>query len=622
MNRTLLAILPAMLLSVSAAAAVNAPSGDDSADTLRTSVVTGTRVSMLREQVTAPVSVVGRETIASSDENAVMPVLMEQIPSLFVTSRGVTGYGVSGGAAGAVSLRGLGAAAGRVLILIDGHPQFESIYGHPVADEYLAGNAAKVEVTRGAASVLYGTNAMGGAVNILTRKPVRDGNALDAKLMGGSYGTFRAGVTDQYRSGRFSATGSVSFDRTDGHRANSAFRSVGGMAGAAYQISDEWKASARLSYDDADSQNPGTVADPMFEGTAHTMRGMAGVSVENDYGSTSGTVDLYYNWGNHVINDGHVASKPAQEYLFHGTDYTAGLTAYQSATVFEGNRLTAGLDLMFYGGNAYRNPTTEIYADHKKLDEEALYLFDNQALGDFNLSAGLRVDRHSACGVQWIPHFGVSWAPEGPVWAKASASKGFRVPNMRELYMYMVANEDLLPEEAWSYDLSVGSRLLDGALNLEAGVFHTKGSNIIEVTVVDGKRQNRNAGAFANTGAEFSADWRIARSLRLDANYSFLHMDKVITGAPVHKGWLGLTWTPGRFSVNAGAMGVSELYLVTGDSPKTSSFVDVKLRAAYKVTDMISVFVRGANLLNRPYETMDGFPGPGTTFFGGISVSL
>ena len=89
---------------------------------------------------------------------------------------------------------------------------------------------------------------------------------------------------------------------------------------------------------------------------------------------------------------------------------------------------------------------------------------------------------------------------------KASVSKGFRMPNMRELYMYAVANEALLPEKAWSYDLTAGHHFLDGALNVEASVFHTVGSNIIEVNIVDGKRQNRNVGQFANTGAELSAD--------------------------------------------------------------------------------------------------------------------
>ena len=591
-------------------------------DTLSTSVVTGTRVSMLRDQVPAPVSVVGSQAIVNSDENALLPVLMEQVPGLFVTSRGVTGYGVSGGSAGAISLRGFGAGAGRVLILIDGHPQFESIYGHPVADEYLAANAEKVEVSRGAASVLYGSNAMGGAINILTKQPVSDGNKLSLKLLGGSYGTYRGQVYDSYKSGRFSASATFNYDHTDGHRANSAFSSLGGMLGAAYQLSPVWKAKARLSFVDADSQNPGTVASPMLDGTARILRGMGGVSLENNCGKNSGTVDLYYNWGHHIINDGHIEGAPAQPFLFHGTDYTAGLTAYQTASFFDGNKLTAGVDLLFYGGNAYRNPETEIYADHKKLSEQAVYLLDTHTLGSVTLSAGLRMDRHEAYGIEWLPQFGLSWMPGSATTLKASVSKGFRMPNMRELYMYAVANEALLPEKAWSYDLTAGHHFLDGALNVEASVFNTVGSNIIEVNIVDGKRQNRNVGQFANTGAELSADWKLSGAMSLNANYSFLHMEKIYTGAPVHKAWIGADWKAGKFSLNGGAMYIGDLYLTTGETPRKQSYVDVKLRAAYRLTDGLSLFVRGANLLNRKFETMDGFPEPGITILGGISWDI
>ena len=592
------------------------------ADTLRTSVVTGTRTSALRDQIPAPISVVGRGTIAQSDENVLMPSLMEQVPGLFVTSRGVTGYGVSSGAAGAISLRGFGAGSGRVAILIDGHPQFESIYGHPVADEYLAAGAARVEVSRGAASVLYGSNAMGGAINIITRQSVRDGNELNVKLMGGSYGTLRGNVTDLYQRGRFSMTASVSVDRTAGHRANSAFNSIGGMINAGYQISDVWKAKARVSLSDAYSQNPGPVSAPMLDGTANTIRGMAGLALENRGERLSGAVDLFYNWGNHIINDGHTADKPAQEYLFHGTDFTAGLTAYETLSTWEGNALTAGLDLLYYGGNAYRNPVKEIYADHKCLNEQAVYLLDKQTFGPVTLSAGLRLDRHSAYGLEWIPQFGATWTPATGTTVKLSASKGFRMPNMRELYMYAVANEALLPEKAWSYDFTVGQHLLDGRLNVEASAFYTKGSNIIEVNVVDGVRQNRNVGAFANAGAEFAADWKVTEDLSFNGNYSFLHMEKIYTGAPVHKAWLGGSWTPGRFGLTLGAMGISGLYLTTGENARTAQYVDLKARLSYRVTKGLELFVRGANLLNRSYETMDGFPEPGITVLGGLSLSV
>ena len=591
-------------------------------DTLRTSVVTGTRVSALRDQIPAPISVVGRETLETSDENVLMPSLMEQVPGLFITSRGVTGYSVSNGAAGAISLRGFGAGSGRVAILIDGHPQFESIYGHPVADEYLAGNAARVEVSRGAASVLYGSNAMGGAINIITRQPLQDGNELNVKLMGGSFGTFRGNVTDSYKQGRFTLVSTISADRTAGHRDNSAFNSIGGMINAGYQLTDVWKAKARVSFSDAYSQNPGPVSAPMLDGTANTIRGMAGVALENHGHCSSGAIDLFYNWGNHIINDGHTADKPAQEYLFHGTDFTAGLTAYQTFTPWQGNGLTAGLDYLYYGGNAFRNPVKEIYANHKHLNEEAVYLLDKQTLGAFTFSAGIRLDRHSAYGVEWIPQFGATWTPAGGTTVKISASKGFRMPNMRELYMYAVANEALLPEKAWCYDFTVGQHFLDGRLNVEATAFYTKGSNIIEVNVVEGVRQNRNVGAFANLGAEFAADWKVAKNLSFNANYSYLHMEKIYTGAPVHKAWLGGRWTPGRFYFDLGAMGISGLYLTTGENARTAQYVDLKARAGFRVTDRFELFVRGINLLNQRYETMDGFPEPGITVLGGISLKI
>ena len=611
------------IAAVLSAASLSADNDSQQAqDTLATSVITGTRMSVLRDALPAPVSVVGRLAIAASDETAVMPVLMEQVPGLFITSRGVTGYGVSTGSAGAISLRGFGASAGRVIILIDGHPQFESIYGHPVADEYMAANAQRVEVSRGAASVLYGSNAMGGAINIITRQPLTDGNHLDFKAMGGSFGTYRASFADNYKNGRFTSSVTLGHDRTDGHRESSAYHSTNGMVKLGYQLSDAWKAGASVSLMKAYSENPGTVAQPMFDGWSDIIRSMAGISFSNKYEKTSGNIDIYFNYGDHTINDGYNQGGKPREFLFHGTDYTAGLSAYQTVPLFTGNTLTVGADMIYYGGNAYRDPVKEIYADHKKLNEEAVYVFDQQVFGKFMFNAGIRFDYHSAYGAEWIPQVGLSYMPGTNTTIKASASKGFRMPNMRELYMYASANAELLPEEAWSYDLTLGHHFLDGALNTELSVFYTKGSNIIEVVRENGKAQNRNVGAFANKGVEFAADWRVSRTFNLNANYSFLHMDTIYTGAPVHKVYAGADWKPGRFSASLGAMCIRDLYLSTGDDAVTSNYVDVKARLGYQFNDWLQVFVRGLNLLNQDYATMLGYPEPGITVLGGISISL
>lgn len=616
------ALLLVALMTTLAVPAAPVSHENEPVDTLRSAVVTGTRVAMERDRLPAPVSVVRREAIAFSDESALMPTLMEQVPGLFVTSRGVTGYGTSAGAAGGISLRGFSAASGRTLILIDGHPQYMSIYGHAVADEYVADLAERVEVTRGAASVLYGSNAMGGAINIITRQPNFLGNRVSLKAMGGSYGTWRGSVTEQYSNGRFGLTANFGYDRTAGHRENSAFQSLSGMLKASYDLSAAWRLSGDVNVVKAYSENPGTVQKPMFEGTADILRMMSWISMENHYERTDGGINIYYNAGRHDINDGYAAGGIPQPFLFHSTDYQGGVNLFQAFRPWTGGTLTGGLDVKLYGGNAYRNPETEIYADHKKLHEEAAYLLAQQLVGPVTLDAGIRLEHHSLYGTEWIPQAGISWLAGENTAFKLSASKGFRTPNLRELYMYMVANENLEPERAWSYDFTYSQHALDGRLNFELSAFLTKGSNIIEVTVVDGKRANRNVGAFENKGVEFSADFRATDQLRFNANYSFLHMGTVYTGAPVHKAYFSGTWTPGRFSANIGVMGIKDLYLSTGDDAVKSSYVDLKARLAYRATDWLTLFVRGENLLNQSYETMLGFPEPGITVLGGLSVSL
>lgn len=126
--------------------------------------------------------------------------MTEQVPGLFTTSRGVMGYGVSNGAAGGISLRGIGGSPTTgLLVLIDGHPQYMGLMGHPIADAYQSMLAEKVEVVRGPASVLYGSNAMGGVINIVTRRQREDGVRTGVRLGYGSYDTWMTEATNQVK---------------------------------------------------------------------------------------------------------------------------------------------------------------------------------------------------------------------------------------------------------------------------------------------------------------------------------------------------------------------------------------------------------------------------------------
>jgi iron complex outermembrane receptor protein len=586
-------------------------------------VVTGTRVPVPRDVIPVPVTVVHRSSIEQSEATALLPVLMQQVPGLFVTSRGIAGYGVSGGAAGGISMRGFAGGSGQVLILIDGHPQYAPVYGHHVADAYIASDAQRVEVSRGSASILYGSNAMGGAINIITRQAAEEGNKLSARLMGGSYGTQRYTVTDTYRDGRLSGAFSGNYERTDGHRPNSEFDSWTGFAKLGYDFSEEWKVTGNVNVAKAKAQVPGQESNPLLDGTTDVLRGMSGLSLENNYGKTRGAVNFYYNWGDHEINDGYYAGGTPRPYLFNSTDYMGGVNIYQAVNLFRGNTVTGGFDVKLYGGNAYRDPVTEIYADHVKLNEVAGYILAQQQIRRFMLEAGLRLENHKLYGAEWVPQAGVSFKAAEQTHLKFSFSKGFRTPNMRELYMYAPANEDLLPERSLSYDFTVSQGLLNNRMSMELTLFYINGDNMIEtVQVGESRVQNRNVGQFSNKGVEYSLNFLILNNLSLNANYSYLDMEKPVTGAPRNKFYAGMTYRPGKFTLNAGAQVIDKLYLVTGENPRTTDFTLIDTRIAWRPLKWVEIFVKGDNLLGKKYETMAGYPMPGTTFMGGVSLNL
>ena len=596
----------------------------NNANILNEVVVTGTRIPLARDMIPVPLTIVDRNTIEQSKETSLLPAVMQQVPGLFVTSRGMAGYGVSGGAAGDINMRGFSGAAGQILILIDGHPQYASIYGHPVADAYIASDAQRVEISRAASSILYGSNAMGGAINIITRQPTEDGNELSAKLMAGSYATQRYSISNAYRNGNFSAIVNANYESTDGHRTNSAFESWTGFTKIGYKLSEEWKITGNINIVKAKANVPGQVSRPLLDGMTDILRSMSGLSIENNYQKTKGAVNFYYNYGNHNINDGYYEGGTPRPYNFKSTDYMTGINIYQAINLFSGNTITGGFDVKLYGGNACRDPETEIYADNIKLNEVAGYILSQQQiLRKFMLEAGLRLENHKLYGDEWIPQAGISFKAAKQTHLKFSFSKGFRSPNMRELYMYAPANENLLPERNLSYDFTVSQKLLNSNLSMELTLYNVDGKNMIEtVQIGEGRVQNRNVGKFSNKGIEFCINYQILNNLNLNSNYSYLYMEKTVTGAPVNKFYAGLNYSYGKFRLSTGIMIIDKLYLVTGENPQTTNYTLLNARINYCLKKWIELFVNGDNLLGKEYQTMAGYPMPKATFLGGISVKF
>ncbi|MFR5659856.1 MAG: TonB-dependent receptor [Butyricimonas faecihominis] len=593
-------------------------------------VVTGTRNETDVRHLPMTVSVVNREQIEHRNDPSLLPLLTEYIPGLFTTSRGLMGYGVSGGAAGGMSLRGIGGVPQEglpttgMLVLIDGHPQYMGLMGHPISDAYQSLLAERVEVLRGPASVLYGSNAMGGVINIVTRKMQQDGIRTHANVGYGSYNTLQSEVTNRVRKGRFTSIVSGSYNRTDGHRKDMEFEQYGGYAKFGYEILDAWNVWADVNLTHFDASNPGEISNPLLDNDQRITRGMTSFALANYYAKTSGTLSFFYNWGKHWINDGYHLGGTPLDYRFHSRDRMLGVSWYQSVQLFEGNRLTVGFDYFHFGGEAWNKTLAgerDTQAD-KTQDDVAGYIDFRQNLGDWlTFDVGLRVDHHSQVGTEWVPQVGLSFhLPENSE-VKLMASKGFRYPTIREMYMFRPANPDLKPERLWSYELSFAQRLLDGRLSYGVNVFYIDGENLIMRMPIDGRPLNVNTGKIENSGVEAQVAYRIVPAWSVDANYSYLHMDNPVLASPEHKLYAGTAFSKGRWNVSTGLQYVAGLYKEL-DSEETEDFLLWNVRGAFRVLDGFDVWVKGENLLAQRYEINAGFPMPKATVMAGVNIKF
>lgn len=595
-------------------------------------VVTGARSETDVRHLPMTVSVVGRPQLEAGKQSSVLPVLNAQVPGFFSTSRGVLGYGVSTGASGQMSLRGIGgpAQAGLpttgLLVLIDGHPQYMGLMGHPIADACQSMMAERVEVLRGPASVLYGSNAMGGVINIVTRKMQGDGVNTNIHLGVGSYGTIQTEATNRVRKGRFSSAVTASYNRTDGHRANMAFEQYGGYLKLGYDFTDNWKLWGDVNITRFNATNPGTVDRPYLDNDQRITRGMTSFALENHYKRTSGALTFFYNWGDHWINDGYQPGSNPLDYRFNSNDQMLGLSWHQSVQLFQGNRVTVGVDYFHFGGeawNRFSDGHRETSAD-KSLDEVAGYVDFRQDLASWlTFDAGARVDHHSQTGTEFVPQVGLVFHLPQDAEVKAMASKGFRNPTIREMYMFPPQNPDLKPEKLWNYELSFSQHLMEHRLSYGVNLFYINGDNLILrlPNPAGSGMLNQNSGKIENWGAEANIGYLLNPMWSLTANYSWLHMEHPVLASPEHKLYGGVNFKRGRWSASTGIQYVKGLYTEL-DSDVKEDFVLWDVQADFKASCLLSFYVRGENLLAQRYEIIAGYPMPKATFMGGINISF
>ena len=628
----LTAVLTSALLASAGMNAAEADSTIISGGSINDVVVTGTRQAASLSHVPMNVTVVSREQLTENFQSSILPTLTQEVPGLFISSRGVMGYGISGGGSGSFNLRGLSGGS-RVLVLIDGHPQYANIFDHPIGDAYQTMMAERVEVASGPASVLYGSNAMGGVINIVTRKMHEDGVRTSVNVGAGSYGSVQTEVSNQVRQGRFSSTVAAQYSRSDNHRPHMGFEQYGGYLNLGYDINPNW--TARLSADVThfNASHPGTVSSPLLEADQWITRGVVNASLSNHFDRLDGALMVYSNFGRHKINDGYGPNANGNQpraNLFRSKDALTGVSFYETAQLFEGNHTTVGADYQHIYGYAYNTsrqdgsvvPTNFKAGTGKSYRNEwAAYVdFRQDLLEWLTVNAGLRYDWQNLSGGELVPQFGIVARPTNGGVLKLTAAKGFRNPSMMELYFYGTnGNVELQAERLWNYELSWQHRI--GRFSYKANVFYLKADNLVGTGLKpDGNIGRINTGAFENAGYELQASYRVTPNFSIHANRSYIHQQegREQAGTPEYVDYLGIRWQLGRFGLNAGTQHVSNLY--TGSDLQT--FTLVNATASYSLLPTTKLWLRGENLMRQKYEILVGYPMPRATFMVGVNVDF
>lgn len=626
-RRALAAILAASAAVLLAAPSPGQESVSDDLPPRRLSAQVSVSSRLPDSDPTATVRIITREEIESLPVRSV-PELLRALPGLDVRRRGAEGIQAD------VGIRG--SDFNGTLILVDGMPVNDPQSNHLSMDlDVPLDGVERVEVLYGGASALYGSEAVGGVVNIVTR--------------GADLGRSRMQCETRY------AHGSSSLD-AGGYRAA---MKMGDMMSFAL---DYWRSESSGFRDDTEFQQD-TVR---LSGRWDTHRGMVDASfgfADRHYGAYAFYGTTYPNQKESTITrSGSLRASldagsgwtiaPAFTVRSHHDDYILDRdnpafyenlhdTSRITATVAARHALWGG-DLAVGGEGGRDGITSTNLGDHSR-NHGALFLeygraFDTStpALGAFRI--GLRGDSWEGFGGRLSPRAGVSFAPLTALRLRISAGTSFRVPTFTELFYsdpQNVGNPGLAPEKA--VNVEVGASVDAGPFTLDGAFFWRHGTDLIDYvrSSPTERYQARNIRSADTTGLEATLEWRrpknaILTRLALQAAYVFANLADLSAAAggatqgkyvldPLHVKW--------DLIVSAALPSLS----VSGNTRVTyfarPSFADGvwlwEARAGYHVFqgEILEFYAEGQNLGNVKYQEVPGVPLPGRTWLAGFHLT-
>jgi len=535
-------------------------------------------------------------------------IVTGEVPGILSTEKGVMGYGVADGSAGKLTIRGLGGdPTTGILIAQDGKPEIMGLMGHPVPDAYSADFISEIEVIKGPASILYGSNAMGGVIDMKTKRLYKEGWQSRIRVSGGNYGTYRAALQQGGKTGAVDYFLVYGRRGTGGHRPHSAFRSAASYLHLGYEPSGNAYFALQGKRVPFYMEDPGPINGEVGN-EFHITRSDITLLSKVDLHRISLDYKVYHNWGEHRISDG-----------FHSRDYSDGFSLQHNLYLLPGNATTIGVDYMQVGGKLLDVFKPLLVGKVFRTSGWAVYLFTEQQAGRLLKSTfGLRFENHSVYGAMLVPQAGISLRLTDRVTAFVTAGKGFRNPTIRELYLFPAPNPDLQPEQTTTTQLGVRYEPAP-TLSAHLTYYHTRGNNLIETRGQWPDLRLQNAGEALFQGMEVALKYIPATGLHLGLNYSTFYSDIPVTCQPAehlevsathHGSWYTLRY---KFRWVKGVQNfINDAYITL------PAYTVATLGLELVPFEFGHLFFTLDNLWNVDYQSMSGYPMPGRTVEGGM----
>ncbi len=582
-------------------------------------VVTGQRYEVPQKEVAASISIVPPQMIRRTNFTNVADAVSFLTPGVFTTRRSTMGYGVAAMAGGSITIRGVGGKPNsQVLILIDGRPDIQGIFSHPLNDAYLMDNVDHIEILRGPASAVYGTNSLGGVINIITKKLPEKGYKTEVSTHYGSYNTQKYSVRHSGVIGKLQYMGSIGYNSSDGHRDNSRFEGQNYALKLGYRMNPHFNITFNGNVTPYEFNDPGPEGIDLYGyfDFGDITRTSMDLTLSNDFGNTSGTLKLHGNFGEHTLSDG-----------WYSEDQTNGIIAFQNFDLILDIKTTVGFDVKRFGGSAKSNGTRlGTYFN----DEVAGYFHIQKTFfKDVIFATGLRLEDNSNFGREWIPKVGLVYNIFSTTALRASASKGFRTPSVKDLFLFPPANDNLQPERLWNYEVGF-NQMFGNLASLDVTGFYYEGDQLIEtVMIAPGQMQNQNIGSNNARGLEVTLKANPFRNFATNISYSYLDSDEILPFSPNKLNFM-FNYNYRQLDFNLYGEFIQDLYTsyqknqfplkTTVERLANYNVMHFKLR--YHLSQQLQLAFGVENLLDTDYVILKGYPMPGRTFYSKINISF